>query len=268
MAKSNGGPPPIVVISDPHCGSAYGMCPPGMKTSNGNEILLNKPQQWLWNFWEAKAFPAIKSLGRGFTLIFNGDAIDGVHHNTTELVSHDPGDHFSIAVEFLRPVVKLAGKVYVVRGTESHVRNAEMGIARVFDAVPNEDTELPVWDVLNLPYGGGITRFVHHVGGGNYYASGIARVGKALEQHQIFAAAVRRDIPDVLVMGHCHQYWSVSNGMNAAATMPPLQLKTRYANKVVPFANNEVGICILYYTANDPIPDFRVIKEVMVGPGV
>jgi hypothetical protein len=69
----------LIIVSDLHCGSPYGLAPPSFKTDDGNELGhgTNAHQAWLWHWWVRLIAEAAERL-RGATIgvIVNGDAPD------------------------------------------------------------------------------------------------------------------------------------------------------------------------------------------------
>jgi len=109
----------LAFYGDTHVGSAYGMLPPGWKTSEGNLIKQNLGQEKMWGFWE-ECLVICNKWGVD-TVILIGDMIQGLHRKAfgagNVLVTLD--DQSDAAVELFKPVCK-GRKVYGVSGTEYH----------------------------------------------------------------------------------------------------------------------------------------------------
>jgi len=117
--------PNLIVISDTHCGCKMGICPPsGAALDDGGHYTPSEFQLKMWAYWEKFWSEWVPTVCRGepFVLVFNGDAIDGVHHNSTTQISYNLTDQMRIAEEVLRPVVEKSVAYYHIRGTEAHVR--------------------------------------------------------------------------------------------------------------------------------------------------
>ena len=123
----------LVVLSDLHCGSDVGLLPPEVEMSDGQTIGhgSNKWQKWLWEKWlEMQAWVETVAEGDSFDLLINGDALEGIHHHSDEIVAAKIIEHCTIAAACLDPIVNSAGKVYAVRGTECHTRDLETYLMR------------------------------------------------------------------------------------------------------------------------------------------
>ena len=143
----------VVVVSDIHCGCRLGLCPKdGVTLDDGGTYIPSRIQKKVWGMWEEFWGDWVPHVTKGepYDVVFNGDAIDGVHHGSVTQVSHNITDQVSIAVECLRPVAEKAERFYMVRGTEAHVgksAQAEEGLARALGAVPNEDGQHNRWEL-------------------------------------------------------------------------------------------------------------------------
>jgi len=132
--KSNKSDRPKLVfeISDTHCGSDVGLRPPEVKLPNGNVNVIGESlhQQLLWGWWqEAQQWIEDTAAGRPFILLFNGDAIEGVHHGSKELIAIQEEIHVAIAIQTLKPIADRAATVLMVAGTECHTKSLENVIA-------------------------------------------------------------------------------------------------------------------------------------------
>lgn len=65
----------LLVVSDLHCGSIYGLLPPGFTTSDGRVVSPNAGQAYLWSCWSTLAEYVGKLKIAG--VIVNGDVVDG-----------------------------------------------------------------------------------------------------------------------------------------------------------------------------------------------
>jgi hypothetical protein len=75
----------------------------------------------MWEEFWGEWVPRV-THGEPFAVVHNGDAIDGVHHNSTTQWSHNLEDQGNHAYKILKPVVEACeGRYYHIRGTEAHV---------------------------------------------------------------------------------------------------------------------------------------------------
>jgi hypothetical protein len=108
----------ILVISDTHIGSVWGLMPSEMVTYMGNEIIANKGQKYLLQKWEEMK----QQVGNYDILVLNGDIVDGVQSKTMgfESVITDWQLQGDLAFMLLEDIVKKAEITFLIRGTEYH----------------------------------------------------------------------------------------------------------------------------------------------------
>lgn len=202
-----------------------------------------------------------KRKGKRLVIVHNGDAIDGVHHNSLEVVTRLKTEQIEIHTMlmdfFLREVgfSKSKGdKIYYTVGTESHVNDSENIIGKDLGAEMNGD--LFVFDNLHLNINGKELWFLHH---GTSAGKG-ANEGNAHRNwlKNVFYERMRSDarIPDMIITSHTHvanygsfvgrikDEWHTLHGV----ITPSWQMKTRYAHKVSASTKNEVGLWAIQIT--------------------
>jgi len=72
-----------IQVSDLHCGSKVGLCPPEVELGSGNVVLhgSNLHQEWLWAVWHELTQRVLGLIaGTPAVLFVNGDATEGSHH--------------------------------------------------------------------------------------------------------------------------------------------------------------------------------------------
>lgn len=120
----------VLVRSDPHWGSTLGLCPPeGVRVSEGAKYLPGKAQRWLWGKYLTFLRTARRVIREHDAIhvdVWNGDAFDGDHHNTAQIISRNPENISYIANRSCGKEGALKGYLnpaqsYVVIGTEIHV---------------------------------------------------------------------------------------------------------------------------------------------------
>lgn len=230
----------VVVVSDIHAGCQLGLCPPSVTLDEGGEYRQSPLQQKLWGmwleFWE-QVVPEY-THGEPYAVVFNGDAIDGVHHNSVTQITHNLKDQAGIAYLILKPVVDLCeGRYYHVRGTEAHVgksASAEEGLAKALKAIP--DAHQSARNDLWLKIGDGLVHFLHHIGSTGSLAYETTAVMKELTESYVEAARWGRRPPDMIVRSHRHRYVELaiptSHGKARAVVTPAWQGKTPFAWKI------------------------------------
>ncbi len=242
------------VLSDLHCGSTLGLLPPGFTTLEGNRLEQNAAQKWLWEGWQdatEKWLPNIAGKD-DYCLILNGDLVDGIHHQSTQIVSADMTDQFDAATQCLEPIAKKASKVFLTEGTEVHARNLEHGLAKKLGAIADPDTRKPAWPRLSLTVAGTRCIFQHHISTTSRAWLEASALSIHLANEQIEAARNRETLPKVLCCAHRHIYGEFKNAAGLCVVTPPWQLLTRYAYRVVPSSRCKPGIVAL---------DFRGVAD-------
>lgn len=251
-------PKRVVVVSDMHCGSTRGLCPPNYRTLDGNPIRLNPVQQWLWTSYTH--FVGVARRYAPYALVVNGDAIEGIHHGGQQVWSPDAADHFGAAVQALTPLAEHANAVYIIQGTECHTKSAEHGLVT---ALPNARA---CTHRLDLDINGYIVRFVHHISTSSRVYLRASRLSIHLANMQLEAHRAGRPIPSALIAGHCHTYDRYESGGGVLAlTMPPWQVGTRFVDRVVPHHEPEVGGVILDF-ADSARGARPTVREVLYRP--
>ena len=265
----------IAVCGDLHCGSTVGLCPPeGLELDDGGMYEPSDAQNWLWHCWESAWKTAKKVIGKKkFTLVINGDAIDGDHHRTAQIASPLTGLHVHCALESLRVPLALKPKeVHVIRGTPSHVGrsgDAEEGIARALKGQLwpiSKDTDTGTMssyrrriDVegvrLDVAHHGRMGQRAHTVRGyANLYGFDIW-AERMLEAYQAMLVSEdplkefnERRPPDIAVRSHNHRYMDSGydhRGVTRVVSMPAWQFATEYVHRIAAESLADIGIVLL-----------------------
>lgn len=242
----------VVVVSDTHCGCQVGLCPPkGVKLDEGGTYRPSRLQRKLWAYWEEfwQSFVPEATRGEPYCVVFNGDAIDGVHHNSTTQITHNLKDQSKIAREVLAPLVDLCdGNYFHVRGTEAHVgksASAEEGLAASLGAIPNEIGQYARYDLWKSIGDKKLIHFLHHIGTTGSQAYEATAVHKELVESFVEAGRWRSDPPDVIVRSHRHRCLTIElpvgrtgksgkqeTGTAMAVVTPAWQGKTPFVWKI------------------------------------
>lgn len=187
---------------------------------------------WL-EFWED--FVPTATKGEDFSVVINGDAIDGVHHGSKTQISQNFVDQLNICEKALDGYLDKAKALYWIRGTEAHVgKSAEMEeiLAKRLEAVPNEEGQHARYD-LWINVGGKLVHILHHIGGTSSQGYESTAVHKELAESYIEAARWGHRPPDVIVRSHRHRHFetkiSTANGHAIAVVTPGWQGKTPFA---------------------------------------
>ena len=239
----------LILLSDLHVGATAGLLPPGFVTFEGNTVEQNPYQKWLWSCWKDCWKWTHDVIGKDeWSAVVNGDVIDGVHHETREIISSDAADHSSAAVELLKEYLKDASSVYLTEGTNVHVQNSEHGIASSLRwhgvNVVSPNRRKSAWPELDLSIHGACVLVDHHV----------ATSGKSQNASSKFASTVadirnRRGAagwrqPQLIVRAHAHEFGIWNDGNCTMVVLPPWQGSTRFGRRVVTRAIPKCGIVI------------------------
>jgi hypothetical protein len=233
----------VVVVSDIHAGSALGLCPPeGAPLDDGGVYKPSKAQLTMWSWWEefwGEWVPwAVE--GEPYCVVFNGDALDGVHHGTTTLISANLGDQAEIAHQILEPIVaKCDGKYWHIRGTEAHVGQSaaeEERLAKRLGAVRSPEGHYARWELWKQLGDACLIHFLHHIGTTSSNAYEGTAVHKELVESFVEAARWGHQPPDFIIRSHRHRHFETKvmtgRGRASAVVTPGWQLKTPFTFKI------------------------------------
>lgn len=232
----------LVVISDTHCGCCFGLCPPaGFQRDEGGIYLPSPIQKKMWGYWEEfwGEWVPEKTKGEPFAVAINGDALDGVHHNSTTQISHNLTDQGKLAQEVLKPIVEAAeGRYYHIRGTEAHVGQSgaeEEALAKALGAIPDAAGNSARYE-LWIRVGNALCHLMHHIGTTSSSAHEASAVNAELTAEYVEAARWGQEPPAFVIRSHRHRSMVVdidcSKGYAAGIVTPGWQAKTPFAYKI------------------------------------
>jgi len=231
----------IVVISDTHFGCKLALCPPKIRLEEGGFYKQSKLQKIIYKQWQYfwAEFVPEATKNEPFIIVHNGDVIDGVHHNTTTLITNNLKDQEHIAVECLEPIVnqKLCKGIYFVRGTPAHsglTAEHEERIAEKLKAFKTKDGNYSRYE-LWLEFGRNriLAHFAHHVGVTNSASYESTAPYKELIEMYVEAGKQGARAPDVIIRSHRHRFFVNqigSKNVNAFSVITPgWQMKTPFS---------------------------------------
>jgi len=231
----------LVVISDLHCGCQLGLCPPeGVRLDEGGSYIPNSVQLAIWGHWEEFWKWVRQTTKREpFTVVVNGDALDGVHHNSTHQWSFNLEDQSDCAFQILKPVIdQCGGRYYHLRGTEAHVGPSgveEECLAKRLGAIPDKMGKY-ARNELWVRVGDALIHILHHVGTTSSSAYEATAVNKELTEEYIEAARWGEEPPDYVVRSHRHRSIAVNidcaKGYAAGIVTPGWQGKTPFSFRI------------------------------------
>lgn len=232
----------LVVVSDLHVGCALGLCrPEGHARDEGGRYQPSAFQRKVWTWWDefwGDVVPEVTNR-EPYAVCVNGDALDGVHHQSVSQWTHNLTDQGRAAAEILKPVVEgCEGRYYHVRGTEAHVGKSagdEERLARELSAIPNEDGNHARYDLWKM-VGPRLVHLLHHIGTTGSQAYEATAVHKELVESFVEAGRWRERAPDVIVRSHRHRALKTSiptsDGEAIAVVTPGWQGKTPFVWKI------------------------------------
>lgn len=250
----------LVTPADLHCGSTAGLVPPAWQLKQGGTHEQSKAQMIRWRLWtEAWETIGKQRKGKRLIVVLMGDLVDGVHHETKELVTNEEEEQERMAVECIEHGLKLAkfGKgdlLFALEGTESHANGSEERIARDLNAQPavkpngfGNDGRFVHYE-LHLNINGQLIWMAHHA---------LKVGGKAWTQENPLVSDLRdiyfrqleaRDAMPALVIGaHYHRPTTGTLERNGhtirGVILPPMQNRTRFARRVAPNQYTRLGLC-------------------------
>ena len=230
----------IIVISDIHCGCGFGLCPPRITLDNGNTVIYSPLQKKMWQWWKEfwnKWVPMV-TKGEPYIVVFNGDAIDGVHHNAKTQITQNFADQIQIAYEVLAPVRDKAAQYYHLRGTESHVGQSgefEEELARRLNSIPDDAGNYARWEMW-MAIKKSLIHFTHHIGGTGSSSYESTAVYKEMVEAFVEAGRWNEKPPDIVVRSHRHRQFetriATKNGYGISLVTPAWQLKTPLVHRL------------------------------------
>lgn len=263
----------VVLFSDTHCGSTYGLCPPKVQLDQGGYYTLSRSQRWLWESWldfTATAYDRARYLGvKRMVVIINGDVTEGNHHQTRAVIGGgNETTQIRIANRCLREILDpydqaydYRPEAYFVRGTPAHVggqSKLEESVAddfRVLVRTPDRDggdsdsTGPLTWYHLLLQIGPTRMDIAHHGRLGRLKWTKANALGKLSISAEIDGYRRYKRPPDLVFRSHLHQY--ADSGptypVRVVAT-PAWQLVTGYVHRIDPAALADVGGFYIHIT--------------------
>lgn len=129
----------ILITSDQHAGSTTALCPPTVRLDDGGEYVASKPQQWMYQKWQAlhDAADTLRTKEKAALVeVFNGDMVDGDHHGTTQILSGNPNAQAAVVNAIMRAPLALGpDAMFFIRGTEAHVGKSAAAEERISDGL-------------------------------------------------------------------------------------------------------------------------------------
>ena len=242
------------IVSNLHCGSTLGLCPPeGIQLDDGGWYTPSIEQKELWLKWE-EYWDLVKAevkKGDRLFIALNGDIFDGDHHGTAQIVTKNLASvQHEIALATLKPALALSHHgIVVIRGTEAHVGASgayEERLARDLEAVPNPVNGTRSHWHFQADSNGTIIDFAHHGSVGKLPHTR-SNPAKTLAM-KITQAAVRYGIaiPDLAIRSHAHQEADTYDDFPVRVIQTRgWQLSTAFVHRIAAGSLPEIGCLIV-----------------------
>lgn len=262
MGKARTSRPVVVsVVSDVHAGSTVALSPPRIALDDGGAYEASKTQRWLWQCWEAywkRVAEVVEQEGADLYTVFNGDLIEGDHHNTSQIASRNPNAQAGIVNAAMAvPLSLKADRIFVIRGTEAHVGQSASGEERIADGLRRDkrpvegDPETGTaswWHWRGLIHNTLLDITHHGRTGQREHTRGSAAV---LHAHDIFLSHTKNGErhPDLCFRGHYHRFNDSYDACpTRVITTGAWQLKTGHVHKVAADSMADIGGAITIIT--------------------
>ena len=259
----------LVIVSDTHCGSSLGLAAPESKTGgHGNTVGFgsNVHQAWLWARWMESYHWARRIIGSSkAALLFNGDAIEGIHHRTEEITSVGWQDHIDGAIASMTPMIDLCDEFYVVQGTECHVKGLEDALAKELNAVDGKAKAK--WLVT---INGTLIDATHHMPATSRAHLEAGAMSIVMGNARINYQRSGYEVPTVYLRAHRHCGGYYCDGAGMFVVTGGWQFLTKHGMKVVPDSIPSPTVVVLDFS-NRPsgsLPTIHELKHIPPQPAI
>lgn len=264
-------------MSDMHSGGMTALYPDHAMTfryddNNSISIPPNDVQLKLFNHFIYCADEIKRmAIGKRIVIVHNGDAIEGYHHNSVQVVTPYPKHHTEIHIDLMETFLDRVGfsvrngdELHYTSGTESHTGWEEYGIRERFSHLNAQ-----YHDEMKIKINGREIWYTHH--GAN--AGKGANEGNAHRNwlRDVYFDCLKDGVkaPDMIVTSHFHKSHYDSYNQSYKHTihgviLPSWQQKTRYGYRAAPFQRNDIGLLVTSISADG---DMRFRELVMQREG-
>lgn len=238
----------FVLVSDLHIGGNTALAPLQYEIHQRDPretklVRANELQTWVWSKWvdfwnyvEGLTNDGEEHRKHRLVVALLGDMIDGVHHNSPQLI-HEEFDQLAIAKDILRPIVEQADATFGIIGTATHAGNAGTNEISLYRDL--EVTDYGQQFTLEID---GLIHDLRHHGrvGGRPWTSQAASMGVEV---MIDYAESGLKPPNYVWRAHNHVIDDSGFKLKGtrALTLPSFQLKTEYAHKISGRIRSDIG---------------------------
>lgn len=264
----------LAILSDMHSGGSTALFLNRPFADEHQSVVPNKSQQKIYPVFEqVMARVAQARKNKRLIIVHNGDAIEGLHHNSIQMSLFSTTSQAKVHKELMRTFVSgtafdpdRGDKLFYVRGTETHVQDVENVIGMELGAERNPKNDLYVYDHLEMVLNDKTIWFAHHGPKKGKGANEGGPIYNWLKTIYFDAKKHQRPVPDLTVTGHVHtaaysvyvpregNQWKMMHGI----ICPSFQQKTRFGYKVAAVDVNEIGAVFVNISADGHIgmPEF------------
>lgn len=269
----------LVFIADTHSGSTTGLIRDKWQLKDGGDYWPSYNQQIIWRQFKEgmeRAAKLRKDLDARLLVFMVGDPCDNDHHNTTQLITRDTGQHVGIHTDAMDHGLRMLGADYQLRyisGTMKHNGGLDEKCAEDLEAIPyrkpseqgKKDGRYTFPD-MRFTVNGKLF-FVVHRGAGTSKSPWLSENGVYNElKRQYWRARDHEEKPlDYYICAHYHQHITATYRKTKGILLPALQAKTEYAESVAPFVPSDIGIYIVAVRANGESFEEPCIMELPYG---
>lgn len=224
----------VVVVSDLHVGSTIGLWPTAFVSQEDVPVGQSRFQKWLWECWIDLAKQIEGYLGNTkYVVVVNGDIVEGLHHNSTQIMTANPTDQTEAVKKVLYPLIKRSYSLFFTKGTEIHTRDREITVGNALAAVQDPSTGQHAFDKLYLNINGCLCIFRHHITATTRPYLEATALSTELGSERIEAARNMHPIPKVLCVAHRHRHGIFRDSGGIVTVTGGWQGLTRHGHKVV-----------------------------------
>jgi hypothetical protein len=260
----------LAIVGDLHVNSTVGLVTPTINLDDGGTISSSKDQKFLWKRWLV-FWDEIRKVGKSnkaeVWTVFNGDMVDvNGKHQTSQLISLNDTDVFSMTLDTIQPALDISERVFVIRGTAAHVRSSasmEEKIAIDIGAEKCGDN-YSWWELLlecehvqfDIRHHGPLGRMDH--------TRGNALNRRATEMMRKYA---NRRCPEVAIQSHNHRFSTSSDEFPVKVyALPAWQLITEFVNRIGNIMPADIGGMYFICDKGAHVPVVKRYKPEAVRP--
>jgi len=244
----------LAVVSDIHAGGTTAVCPPEITLDDGGKYTASKAQTWLWECWGDywhQVATRRADLDAKLVVLFNGDAVDGNHHKTTQIMSGNPNAQAAAWNETIAvPLSLKPSHIVMTRGTSAHVGESACAEERIADGLRRDKRP-----VVSDPATGAASlwHWYADLDGVTVDATHHGRIGQrehtrasgiVLYAHDIHLSYTKRGEPPPMLAfrGHNHKFADSFDACEPRVVATGAwQLGTGYVHKVAPDSIADIG---------------------------